>query len=214
MSSPANYSPRISPQHFNALSDDPQESQVSSEGKRTEEVSQRTLNTNFEPSTRKRARQEDPQFRQEGNPKKFRPLSARAIEDARQVVSNKMRGLPVNDQRLEYAQKILQDYESYETHQTHTPKKVSKGNHNLGNQRCQDRKRAWSLAAAARADAPEDAKKHARRMELKMEKFAPERQAFIREEAEKISQSQITLEEQENERFRAFAEEISQIESD
>ncbi len=111
-----------------------------------------------------------------------------------------MNGLAVNDQRLEHAQKTLEEYESYKTYQTHTPKKVSKEAHNLGNQRYQDRRRAWADASAARADAPEDAKMHARRIELYMEKFAPKRQAFIREEAEKISQSQITLEEQENER--------------
>lgn len=279
MSSPINYRPRMSPQHFNALSDFPQESEVSSEGKKNQEASQRTLNTNFEPNTRKRARQEDSQFQrapilrlkiprrfaegsglqqpfqpeqaplsqtissdldapindpqpaqefaqssqiietplqpnQEGNPKKFRPLSARAIKDARQVVLDKMNGLPVNDQRLKYAEKTLEEYDSYETNQTHTPKKVSKEAHNSGNKKYQDRMRAWGLAAAARADAPEDVKKRARRLELYMEKFPPERQAFIRKTAEDISQNQITLEEQENERFREFAEEISQIQSD
>lgn len=285
MSSPVNLSPRMSPQPINTFI----ASSQGSDAKKTEEVAQRTLNSNPEPSTRKRAREGEfqrapilrlkiPRHRMENseaqshqvkspserasmqqpsqsnrapfpqtvssnlgapithphsterqsspiiatpvqpnegvNLKKFRPLSDKPLKDAQQVIWDNEHRVPVSAARLEYAQKILDEYKSYEKQMIEVPQQVPKEPRNLSKQKAEDVTRAWALVAASRTDATEKEKKRAERLKLYMQKFTPERQTFIKDKVEEITKNQISLEQQENERLREFAEEISQIQSD
>jgi|GEM_PF-5444488 len=151
------------------------------------------------------------------DPKKLKPSSDWAIKDARQVIWDKEHGISVSAQRVEYAEKILQEYKTYETNltqeiQAQQGQEMSRKAFSC--RRDQDIKRAWALVVGRTRNAPEDVKQYAKNIERSMEKFTPERQKFINELAEELFENQISLQLKEAETFGQFVEEILQVQSD
>lgn len=150
---------------------------------------------------------------QEVDPKKFRPSSKQAIEDARNAIKDKQNGLAVSDARLAYARKTLEEYDAFDKHIREEPK--PEDTNDLIKHEKEDIKRAWAIVAGKRKDAPEADKKRGKRIGLYVQKFSPSRQAFINKTVEEITQKQNLLEKREDEELKKFAEEIiSQTQSD
>lgn len=156
------------------------------------------------------------QPKQAVNPKLLRPLSNKPLKDAQQVISDNAHDVSVNPERLKHAEKTLDEYKRYEKHMIEIRQQAPKELLNLKKQMAKNEERAWGLVAGDRnrTGATEEQKKHAERLKLSMQKFSSERQTFIKNKAEEITKDEISLEQQENERLKKFAEEISQIESD